>query len=172
MFRLQELNPQEGDVIKVKFKPINQIMDENVDKMTFHEIEQYFQIQDNIKAYIASGDFLVESAICKDEEFEDNPYIEVKNHLDQEYIFTIHESVIDTIEIVDAAETFVSNDLRMIVIRIDHEMYINGAALIWDEQKKEKEDDKYKNHNRKLIRMFENFITDLAVRDTFQQEEG
>lgn len=170
--RLKELNPQEGDVVRIKFKPINQIMAEGIGNKSFHEIEEYFQIQSNIKAYISGGDFLVSAAICSDEEFEHNPYIEVKNHYDNEYGFCVHESVIESIEIIDAAEVFVSHDLKMLAVRIGHEMYINGHPMIWNERSQKSEDSEYENHNRKLIRMFESFIADLAVRDTFQQEEG
>lgn len=170
--RLKELNPQDGEVIRVKFKPINQIMAEGIDGKSFHEIEEYFQIQDNIKAYISGGDFLVSGALSEEEEFKDNPYIEVTNHLDNNYQFTIHESVIESIEAVDAAEIFCSNDLKILAVRIGHEMYINGHPLIWNEKAKRADDDEWKNHNRQFIRMFESFIADLAVRDTFQPEEG
>lgn len=174
--RLKELNPQEGDVVRIKFKSINQIVSENIKIKTFHEIEEYYKIQDNVKAYIASGDFLVGAALCNDEDHEDDPYIEIKNHIDANYNFSIHESVIESIEIADAAETFMSNDLKLIAVRIGNEMFINGHPMIWDEEKEESEElrksgDECENHNRKLIRMFENFITDLAVQDTFQQPE-
>lgn len=169
--RLKELNPQEGDVIRVKFKPINQIMEEKLGKKSFHEIEDYYGIQSNIKAYIAGGDFLVEGAITEEEGHEDDPYIQVKNHLDCEYGFDVHENVIESIEIVDAAEIFQSHDLKILAVRIGHEMYINGEPLIWNERQKQADDDEYKNHNRKLIKMFESFIADLAVRDTFHPED-
>lgn len=171
MFRLKELNPQEGDVIRIKFKSINKIVEENIGTKPFHEIEDYYGLQNHIKAYISGGDFLVESAPCIDEDYKNDPYIEVKNHLDSKYSFAIHESTIESIEIADAAETFMSNDLKMIAVRIGNEMFINGHPMIWDEKDQIDDDDNYKNHNRKLIRMFESFITDLAVQDTFQQPE-
>ena len=108
----------------------------------------------------------------KDEDYKDDPYVEVRNHLDNEYAFAMHESAIDSIELVDAAETFVSNDLKIIAVRVDHEMYINGHPMIWNEKEQAENDDEWVNHNRKLMRMFESFITDLAVKDSFQQEEG
>jgi len=170
MFKLQQLNPQEGEVVKIKFKSINQIMDENLDSKPFHEIYEHFEINDNVKAYVAGGHFLVAAAVNNDEDHKDDPYICVKNHLDHSYDFNVHESVIESIEAVDASEVFVSHDIKVIAVRIEHEMYINGAPLIWNEKENAKSDEKYVNHNRKLIRMFESFITDLAVRDTFQQE--
>lgn len=171
MLKLKELNPQKGDVIRIKFKSINKIVEENITSKSFHEIEEYYHIQNNIKAYIAGGDFLVDGAICNDEDFETDPYIEVKNHLDSNYSFSIHESVIESIEIADAAETFMSNDLKLVAVRIGDEMFINGHPMIWDEKAQNNDDDEYENHNRKLIRMFESFITDLAVQDTFHQPE-
>lgn len=174
MFKLAELNPQKGDVVKIKFKSINQVMEENLEGKTFHDIEEYYQIQENIKAYVAGGDFLVDAAISDDEVHKDDPYIEIKNHMDTNYCVGIHESIIESIEMVDAAEVFVSNDLKIIAVRIDNEMFINGHPMIWDEVEKRK--DRYgeegkENHNRKLIRMFERFITDLAVQDSFQYIE-
>lgn len=166
---LKELNPQPGDVIKIKFKSVNQIARENLDTKPFHELEEYYDIQNNIKAYIAGGDFLVEAALDKDEEFKDDPYIEVKNHFDNNYNFCIHESVIESIEIADSAETFVSNDLKVIAVRIGNEMYINGHPMIWDERRNDDNDDDKENHSRKLIRMFEGFIADLAVQDAFDK---
>lgn len=164
---LKKLNPQEGDVVRIKFKSINQIMAEGIGEKPFHEVEEYYGIQSNIKAYIAGGDFLVEAEVTTDDNYKDNPYIQIKNHLDAEYGFAVHENAIESIEIRDAAEVFMSHDLKMIAVRIDHEMYINGEPLIWDEVEKVEDDEDYKNNNRKLIRMFESFITDLAVRDAF-----
>lgn len=168
MSRLRELNPQEGDVVHIKFKPINQIMEEGIGEKPFHEIEEYYAIQSNVRAYIAGGDFLVAAEVTQDKNFQDDPYIEIKNHLDHTYGFAVHESVIESIEIRDASEIFVSHDLKMIAVRINHEMFINGEPLIWDEYKKAEDDDEYENNNRKLIRMFESFITDLAVKDAFE----
>lgn len=165
--RLQQLNPKKGDVINIKFKSINQIMQEKTANMAWHDIVEYYQIESNVKAYVTGGHFLVDGAITTDEDHKDDPYITVKNHLDHNYEFTIHESVIEKIEVVDAAEMFVSNSLKIVVVRIGYEMYINGQPMIWNEEAHKTFDSKYDNHNRKLISMFEDFISDLAVRDTF-----
>jgi len=166
---LKELNPQKGEVVRIKFKSINDLMD-NIN-MPFHEVEEYYDLQNNIKAYIAGGDFLVDAAYSKDENSDDT-YIEIKNHLDKTYCFPVHESAIVSIEIIESAETFVSNDLKIIAVRIGNEMYVNGHPMIWNESEQNEYSDKNKeNHNRKLLRMFENFIADLAVQDSFQQLE-
>lgn len=169
--RLKELNPQKGEVVRIKFKSINEIMSTDINNKDFHEIEKFFQIQNNIKAYLASGDFLVAAAVSTDEDHAENPYIEVKNHLDHNYNFCIHESVIESIEMVDAAQTFCSHDLKLVAVRIGHEMYINGHPLIWNESELKDEDDDYSNHNRKFISMLESFVADLAVRDAFKEEK-
>lgn len=167
MSKIKELNPQKGDVVKIKFKSVNQIVQENIEKKSFHDIEEYYNIQDNIKAYIAGGDFLVEGTVTTESGFENDPYISVKNHFDTSYDFPIHESAIETISIVEAAEVFISNDLKLIAVRIGNEMFINGHPMIWDESK----DKNQPNNNRKLVRMMERFITDLAVQDSFEYTE-
>ena len=62
------------------------------------------------------------------------------------------------------------------MVRVDDEMYINGQPLIWaedrdrkkHEKRKDKDDGEYENPNRKLLKMFENYIADLAVRESFR----
>ena len=75
------------------------------------------------------------------------------------------------------AERFISNDHGLIVIRVEDEMYINGQPLIWDEKTQENkdklnrrfgDDEPYVNPNRQLLKMFENYIADLAVRESFR----
>ncbi len=172
MSRLAELNPQPGDIVRIKFKSINQIMHDGIaTNKHFHDVEDYYDIQSNLKAYLSGGDFLVSAALCKDEGYEDDPHIEIKNHMDAIVHFPVHESILESIELTDAAETFMSHDLKMIAVRIGHEMFINGHPMIWDESSKKDDDDEWKNHNRKLLRMFESFIADLAVQDAFKREE-
>jgi len=98
----------------------------------------------------------------------------VRNHLDHDTSFQVYDFAIDSIEIVDDARRFISSELDLIVVRVEDELFINGKPLIGDELQKKKdhnrysknEDKEYQNENRKLLKIFEEFIADLAVRDS------
>lgn len=168
---LTKLNPHKGEVIRVKFKTINDII--KVSNKTFHDTDEYYSLGTNVKAYLLGGDFLVKDAISTE---DDTPYIVVQNHLDKSYSFDIHDEVIENIEIVSDAEKFISNDHGIMIVRVEDEMFINGKPLIWDEEEQKTKDRKrgygsdevYQNPNRKLLKMFENYIADLAVRESFK----
>jgi hypothetical protein len=174
MSKLRALNPQEGDVVKIKFKTINEITMEY--GQGFSNADDEYEFGENIVAYSKGGQFLVGMGIpaevfnSKDE--DDEMYIVVKNHLDHNYNFNVYESTIESIEIVDASETFFSANHELLVVRLDEEMYINGEPLIWNEDSQRKWHDRnkeeYENPNRKLLKLFESFIADLAVRDSFR----
>ncbi len=176
MCRLRELNPHKNEIVRVKFKSIDQIVkDYNMD---LHEAEDLFEIGDNIKAYLNGGDFIVANAIKKEDNHE---YIVVKNHYDRNSEFYIYDEVIESIDIVQDAERFYSADHHLLVVRIEDEMYINGQPLIWDEDAARKTHDfkvkqgrrsgEYINENRKLLKIFENYIADLAVKESFKEGE-
>lgn len=170
---LQDLNPHKQDVVRIKFKTIDTIMRES--KRAFHDTEEYYHLGDNVKAILQGGDFVVKEEVQMDDE---SGYITVQNHLDHNYSLDIHDEMVESIELVQDAERFISNDHGLIVIRVEDEMYINGQPLIWDEkeqQEKDKrnrrfgDDEPYINPNRKLLKIFENYIADLAVRESFKE---
>lgn len=177
---LKELNPQKNDVVRIKFKTINTIVEES--NRSYCDTEEYYTISSNIKAYLQGGDFLVTDSV-KEDMIGGNTthYIEVQNHIDKNYNFDINDEVIESIEIIDDAQKFISHDHGIIVVIVGDEMFINGKPLIWDEEQRIEKDrrrgygkeDQYENPNRKLLKMFENYIADLAVRDSFSNiDEG
>lgn len=178
MSRLKELNPKQGDVLNIKFKSVNSLISENVsDDTPYHMIVDYYGLEYNIRAYVANGHFIVTEDFNPkllrhmNNDNDGENCIVVKNHHDCNDEFYISESAIESIAPVDASEVFVSGTHGISVVRIDHEMFINGEPLIWNEkQMKEYNDGDWENPNRRLISMFEAFIGDLAVRDTFQDE--
>jgi len=174
MSKLKELNPHKNEVVRIKFKSITQIIKDR--KMDLHDAEEFYDIGSNIKAYISGGDFIITESIT--EEY-DKVNITVKNHYDNNHVFYVYDDVIESISIIQDAERFYSGDLNLLVIRIEDEMYINGQPLIWDEDASKAEHERrmlkkdvdrpYINENRKLLKIFENFIADLAVKESFKQ---
>lgn len=169
---LKELNPQKNEIVRIKFKTINDIIDAY--SGDFNEAEDFYNFSNNIKAYIKGGDFIVKERVdvtsYRNNSIK-NYYISVKNHLDCKFSFDIYDEVIESIEIVNDGERFVSSDIGLLVVRVEDEMYINGSPLIWDEEEAEKNhsgSENYSNPNRKLLKMFENFIADLAVKESFR----
>jgi len=169
---LKELNPHKGEVVRIKFKTINDIM--ATSKKDFEDTEDYYAFGFNIKAYLQGGDFIVANALNEDScenGIAKSNYISIQNHLDHNYSFNVYDDVIESIEIVDDAERFVSHDHRILVVRAGDEMYINGNPLIWNDGSclvSNIDDEEKVNPNRKLLKMFENFIADLAVKESFK----
>ena len=172
---LKKLNPKKNEVIRIKFKPLNQIVEES--PLSYSDTEEHYNFGSNIKAYLKGGDFIVEEDYEHDE--EEKPIdrgVCVKNHFDCSHEFWIHETAIAEAEMVQDSERFSSHDHGILVVRVDDEMYINGQPLIWNEindkayhdRNKRHDSEPYENKNRRLLKMFENYIADLAVRESFK----
>ena len=85
--------------------------------------------------------------------------------------------MIDTAETIQDSERFSSHDHGLLVVRVGYEMYINGQPIIWNEdgdrkshldKRRTSNDVPYENKNRRLLKLFENYIADLAVRESFK----
>ncbi len=173
MGKIKELNPQEGEVVKIKFKTMNEIIANSSED--FHDTNESYAFSENTKAYIAGSHFLVTEAYePRKDDKEGDEDITVRNHLDCVWDFTVFEDAIESIEIIDHAENFCSNDHKVLIVRVEDELFINGQPLIWNEDLQRKqhkqngEEGPYKNENRKLLKMFENYIADLAVKESFK----
>ena len=180
MSKIKSLNPKKNDVVRIKFKPITDFLD--IGGLTFSEADDRFSVGKNIRAYLQGGDFLV------DKNFDENDYekdsghcLYIKNHLDHDYDFSVYDASIEEISIVDDAQVFCSQDHNIIVVRVGDELFINGAPIIGNELmeekrhnrfNKKKESAEYTNKNRKLLEIFENFIADLAVKESLNSKRG
>lgn len=176
--KIKALRPQKDDIVNIKFKNLNDIIKNS--KLSYHDTESTYCIADNVKAYLAGGHFVVKRfEIEKD--YEEGFYFTVVNHLDYNHSFRVFDDAIESIEIVDDSEKWISVDHKLMVVRVDNELFINGEPLIWNEAEAKKEHDLrltkkgtdidgYDNHNRKLLKLLENYIADLAVRETFSQK--
>lgn len=172
---LKKVNPKKNEVVRLKFKNIIQILDEL--NLPFSEADDLLGLSRNMRAYLQGGDFLVAEG---PKETDTGKYeFTIKNHFDHDYDFEVSDSVVETIEIVEDPEFFSSQELNIIVVRTGDELFINGKPLIGDEfdnrrrhNKYNKNNEEFKNKNRKLLQIFENFITDMAVKDSLSRNKG
>ena len=179
MSLIKNINAKKNDIVRIKFRNITDFLDDT--GFTFSDADDRLALGRNIRAYLQGGDFLV------DKDFNDDDYepdighcLFVKNHLDHDYDFPVHDIAIEEITIVDDAQVFTSVDHNIMVVRVGDELFINGVPLIGDEKDEErqhnryksKEKTDYKNKNRKLLEIFENFIADLAVKDSLSSKKG
>jgi hypothetical protein len=173
MNKIRDLGIKKNDVVRIKFKDINSIIKNS--GIPFQDLDDDLRLSSNMRAYFNGGDFLVSEDFdtsLKDSVFGD--CVVLKNHFDFDNNLQIYEYTIDTIDIVNDARRFVSSDLDLIVVRVEDELFINGQPLIGDELQKKKDHDRYKknnekpyeNENRRLLSIFEEFIADLAVKDS------
>ena len=181
MSLLKAVNPHKGEVVRIKFKTINDII--HASGCSFSDTTDNYELDDNFKALLVGGDFLVDRVIdsCSfTRDIEEN-FIKVLNHLDGG-TFNIFDNMIESVSIVQDAEKFVSTDHNLIVVRVGNDLYINGVSLLGDEEdqiaehnrimKRAVDKTEYENKNRKLLSIFENYITDLAVRDSLRGGES
>ncbi len=180
MNKIRDLGVKKNDIVRIKFKNLNAIIKDS--NMPFQDLDEHLRLSSNMRAYYNGGDFLVSEDFNKDDFTEFfGDVIHLKNHLDSDYGFEVCEYTIETIEIVNDARRFVSSDLDLIVVRVEDELYINGQPIIGDELQKKKEHNRYKskkdseeeyvNENRKLLKIFEEFITDIAMKDSINTEK-
>jgi hypothetical protein len=170
---LKKVNPKKNEVIRLKFKSIILILDEL--NVPYSEADDILSLSRNMRAYLQGGDFLVSEG-PKDDSGK-GFYIVVKNHFDHDYDFEVSDSVLESAEIIEDPEFFSCRVLNVIVVRTGDELFINGHPLIGDEKNEEVRYNKYnakkenfKNKNRKLLKIFEDFITDMAVKDSLSQK--
>jgi hypothetical protein len=177
MNKIRDLGIKKNDIVRVKFKDLNSIVKQS--GLPFQDLDELLRLSSNMRAYYNGGDFLVSEDFDRDN-FDSTigDAIEVKNHFDNDYSFLIYEFAIESIEIVNDARRFISSDFDIVVVRVDDELFINGKPVIGDEREKrkehnrykKKEDDQYVNQGRKLLKIFEEFITDLAVSDSINDK--
>jgi hypothetical protein len=180
MSKIKNVNPKKNEVVRIKFRGISEILNEL--GTTFSEADDRLGLGRNIRAYLQGGDFLVDRNLDEsDSEADLGNCLYVKNHFDHDYDFAVHDIAVEKIEIIDDPQIFSSQDHNIMVVRVGDELFINGAPLIGDEIKDEQHHNRYKakkdhqvyvNKNRKLLEIFENFIADLAVKDSLNSKKG
>lgn len=172
------LGIRKNDIVRIKFKNLNDIIDSG--DMPFHDLDDQLSLSNNMRAYYSGGDFVVDEEFSSentDPKFGEG--IRIKNHFDHNYDFMTYESCVDSIEVINDSRRFVSKEMGLVVIKVEGELFINGEPLIGDIHDKKKDFERYekrknpdaefKHPNMALLSIFEEFITDLAMKESFNK---
>ena len=154
---------EKGSIVRIKFKPIQDIVKNQ--KITGKAVLLHnYEIGDNIIALTTGGDFIVVCNENKDSKQE--PFIEIDNHYDGDTFYAYAE-IIDTIEVIDVANKFVSEDHGIIMIQVDDKIFINGQLLTDGESDWAEED---KNKEKQFLAFMEKYVISKAFEDSLDEE--
>jgi hypothetical protein len=178
MSKIKLSNPKRNEVVRIRFKTLDKILDDS--GLPFSEADDQLAIGRNIRAVLQGGDFVVSEPAQGNDSDKFGQYITIKNHFDHDYEFDVHDIVLESIQIIDDPIMFSSQEMNLMVVRVGDEMFINGSPLIGDELENEQDHHRYgknkgvpyENKNRKLLSIFENFIADIAVKDSLSHKKG
>jgi hypothetical protein len=178
MSKIKLSNPKRNEVVRIRFKTLDRILDDS--GLPFSEADDQLALGRNIRAVLQGGDFIVSEPVQGDDSDKFGQYITIKNHFDHDYEFDVHDIVLESIQIIDDPIMFSSQEMNLMVVRVGDEIFINGSPLIGDELENEQDFHRYgknkgmpyENKNRKLLSIFENFIADIAVKDSLSHKKG
>ena len=140
---------KKGDIARIKFIEIRDIVKLKSKKKSYNLISEW-ELGANILAFTYGGDFLVK---------EDSPsssndqVLEVLNHLDGGS-FDVPEEIVSSIELLDVANKFVSEDHNLSLTQMDDVIYVNGEKL------ENTQDDK---HLDNFISFIEKYLMQRAI---------
>jgi hypothetical protein len=163
-----------GDVVRIKFRTIEELTskvdrDDNskLPMTQRHDIIDSYEIGDNIKALINGGDFVVADTYNANEEDKNEmPRLYIDNHYDGDGMW-IYKSHIESIEVIDVANKFVSENHGIIMIQVDDKIYINGLLLEnYDYRPKDEPGDL-----DKFLTFMEQFVVDSAMAKELGDDE-
>jgi hypothetical protein len=116
---------KKGEIVRIKFKEMRDIVSLRSKNKSYALINEW-DLGSNILAFTYGGDFLIkEDVTCSPNKEE---VLELINHLDGG-AFDIPDEVVDTLEIIDAAAKFVSEEHNLILVMSENDLFINGEKL-------------------------------------------
>jgi hypothetical protein len=116
---------KKGDIARIKFKEMREIVALRSKNKSYALINEW-DIGSNILAFTYGGDFLIKEDVTSSSNKDE--ILELVNHLDGG-AFDAPDEIIDTIEIVDSAGKFLSEDHNLILVMSDSDLFINGEKL-------------------------------------------
>jgi hypothetical protein len=149
---------KKGDIVKIKFMEMRDIVNLNKkDKKPrrSYQVISEWELGSNILAFTYGGDFIVKEdapASGKDQN------LCVLNHLDGGD-FEIAECIIESIQLVDAAQRFISDDHKVAIIVTENDIYINGEKLINTDEDK---------HLDNFVNLVERYLTNKAINNSLK----
>ena len=154
---------KEGNVVRIKFKSIPDITKGMKIQGILDNLDDY-DIGSNINAIIIGGDYVTVSMDLKHK----TPYIEIDNHLDGGTM-VVYEKMVDTIEVIEVANKFVSEDCGIMMIQVEDKLYINGVRLENDDY--EHADDLDKTQLDRFTAFMEKFLVAKVFEDSLDGVE-
>jgi hypothetical protein len=151
---------KKGDIVRVKFIEMRDLVGVKgtTKSRKSYQLVGEWELGANILAFTYGGDFLVKK------DFPDNAgpkeTLELLNHLDGGE-FDIAQEIVATIDVVDAAHKFVSEDHKLCMIMTDSELLINGEKII------NTDDDK---HLDLFVQFVERYLTSKAINDSLKKD--
>lgn len=115
---------KKGDVVRIKFIEMRDIVKMKSKNKSYNLISEW-ELGANILAFTYGGDFLVK---VDSPSFNNDQVLEVLNHLDGGS-FDVPEEIVSSIELLDVANKFVSEDHNLSLTQIDDIVYVNGEKL-------------------------------------------
>jgi len=156
---------EEGSVVRIKFKTIPEITKNMKLNGKLNFLSEY-DVGSNVNALVLGGDFIVVDIDAAKSTQE--PNIEIDNHFDGG-TFTVFSELIDTIEVIDIANKFASEDHGIVMVQVEDKIYINGVLLDngdsgWDP--------KDVNRLDKFVAFMEKFVLAKAFEDSIEEESN
>lgn len=115
---------KKGDVVRIKFIEMRDIVKMKSKNKSYNLISEW-ELGANILAFTYGGDFLVKVDAPSS---NNDQVLEVLNHLDGGS-FDIPDEIVSSIELLDVANKFVSEDHNLSLTQIDDVIYVNGEKL-------------------------------------------
>lgn len=116
---------RKGDIARIKFKEMREIVALRSKNKSYSLINEW-DLGSNILAFTYGGDFLIKEDVTSSPNKDE--ILELINHLDGGS-FDAPDEIIDTLEIIDAAGKFVSEEHNLILVMSDNDLFINGEKL-------------------------------------------
>lgn len=153
-----------GSVVRVKFKSIPEITKKKNMTNIIRELDEW-DIGTNINALVLGGDFIVVNV--EGAKNSKDPVIEIDNHHDGGS-FPIFPDIIESIEVVDVANKFASEEHGIIMIQVDDKIYINGILL---EDNKEAYNEADRDKMSRFVNFMEKFVVATAFEASLDEEQ-
>ena len=154
---------EKGSIVRIKFKTIQEIIANQ--KMTGASVLLHdYEIGGNILALTLGGDFVV---ICDEEkDAQQEAFVEIDNHHDGG-TFYAYADIIETIEVIDVTNKFVSEDHGIIMIQVEDKIYINGELLHNGSPNLDPED---RDKEKRFLSFMEKYVVSKAFEDSLDDE--
>lgn len=156
-----------GDIVKIKFKPLEKILQDSRASCRLAQIVEFYHIDDHMTSFLQGGHFKVEGVADKDygylrlNENERRTSVKRAEHPKTLSEITIHDHVVDATWVMndiiidsisvenEVAESYFSEVHQLSIVLIDGVLFLNGHPVTADDSK--------------IYEMFEKVMADAAI---------